>query len=174
VYICESGNENNIKKYRIMNFKYDLFTKKDQEGQEKLVNQLQLILSACTDLTIEQHYIDKCTVDVFVTATTKSSAACYAFEAKDRTYSHNRFDEIILEIPKYESLMERCVTHKPMYVHTFSDDWLIIWDLSKLKNLKKECRYLPKTTVEDRGKEWRWVYLLPIDQCVYSNSFIVS
>lgn len=157
----------------------DKFTKADQVGQEKLVNQLNKIFSNCT-LTIDQHYIDKETVDVYTTATTVSNVSyLYVFEAKDRTYKHNaKFitDEgVILEIPKYKELMARKDEYKPMYVHTFSDDWISIWDVSKLDMTKIKCvlKYLPKTTVEDRGKEWRYVYLIPRSECVYDNSFIV-
>lgn len=152
----------------------DKFSAADMQGQAKVVQQLPKIFSGQT-LTIEQHYLDKDTVDIYVTATTKSqNSYLYVFEAKDRDYYHNSFDDIILEIPKYESLMKRMGKYKSMYVHTFKDDWITIWDISKLSNLKKKYMYLPKTTVEDRGKEWRWVYMLPIKQSVYDSSFIVS
>lgn len=153
----------------------DKFTEKDMQGQEKVVDQLHKIFKNQT-LTVEQHYLDKSTVDICVTATTQSDISYeYIFEAKDRDYDHTRFNTIILEIPKYESLMKRSDEGKPMYVHTFSDDWITIWDVSKLKDLekKKKTMYLPKTTVEDRGKEWRDVYLISQEDAVYNKSFIV-
>ena len=151
----------------------DKYTQKDQQGQSKVVNELHKIFSACT-LTIDQHYLDKSTVDIYVTATTQTGKeSYYAIEAKDRDYNHNTFNDYILEIPKYNELIKK-VKYKPLYVNTFKDNWMTIWNLNDIdvNTVKKEYRYLPKVTVEDKGKEWRWVYFVAPETSIYNKKFI--
>lgn len=151
--------------------KYQIY---DEKGQAKVVDQLCKIFSGQT-VNFEQHYIDKSTVDIGMTATTSNGKAyVYCLEAKDRTYAHTAFGgEWMIEEHKLNELLTR--EGKPFYVNTFSDDWIVFWDLSKIdiKSIRKEWKNLPKSTVDPSlGKSIRPVYYLPIDKATYSSRFV--
>ena len=113
----------------------DLFDKADYEGQDKVIPTLEAIFSGCTDLNIVQHYDDKCGVDLHMTATTENTEAYYAIECKDRKMEHTRYadDGYIIEDKKIRSLMaEHKKGYKPIFLNSFSDGHIVIWDLSKI------------------------------------------
>lgn len=151
------------------------FENAEIKGQHKLVNQLYKIFSGCT-LTIDQHTNDCETVDIYVTATTKSNNSyLYVFETKDRNFDHNKYGDCMLDVQKLEQIKKRGYKYKPMYVHTFTDDWLSIWDISKIDFSKYQPKSIPrgKYTVIKSDKIVRDSYFIPRSECVYDNSFIV-
>ena len=153
----------------------DKFQTYDKAGQIKVVEQLQKIFSAHT-LNIEQHFEDKCSIDIYVTATTKTGKErYYAIEAKDRDYTHSSYDVWFLEQHKYTTLMSEAGKYSPLYINTFKDNWMVVWDLSKIdwSNVETSTRTLSKTTVIDKGKQQKMVYMLPVNQAVYNDRFIV-
>lgn len=151
----------------------DNFQKVDKYGQQKVVNQLHKIFNGY-NLNITQHYLDKSTVDINMYVTTPTgNKLLYNMEAKDRTYTHNQFGEWFIEDDKYRELMAR--NGKAYYVNTFRDNWLTIWDLTKIdiSTLKSEYRYLPKCTLNPEwGKVNKLVYYLPNNLACYSSTFI--
>lgn len=150
------------------------FQIKDKKGQNKAIEQLVKILSGAT-LNIEQHYIDKATVDIMITATTKNCERYYAIEAKDREYNSSKYNDWFLELHKKNELLKKYgYGYTPLYLNTFPDNKIIIWDLSKIDwdKIKIEKKYLPVTTVENRGNVLKDVYLLPQDIAVYNKDFI--
>lgn len=153
----------------------DRFAAADKKGQAKLVDQLNKIFSGQT-ITIDQHYIDKETVDIYMTATTKSNISYfYVFETKDRKFDHNKYGDCMLDVKKYEELIKRKGKYKPMYVHTFQDDWLSIWDISKIDISKYEPKTISRKryTVVNSDKIDRKSYLIPRSECVYDKSFVL-
>ena len=154
----------------------DKFSAADLQGQEKVVNQLKKIFKNQT-LTIEQHYSDCETVDIYVTATTKTNVSyLYVFETKDRNFDHNKYGDCMLDEEKLIEIRKREGKYKPMYVHTFSDDWISIWDISKIDFSKYQPKPIKrrKRTVVPSEKIVRKSYLIPRSECVYDSSFIVS
>lgn len=150
--------------------KFQIF---DKNGQQKVVNQLQRIFTN-HKLDVNQHFVDKSTVDIDMVVTTPLGHKYkYWMEAKDRTYSHTAFGgEWMIEEHKYNELLNR--EGKVFYVNTFGDDYIAFWDLKKINKseLRTEYKLLPRTTVEDRGKVEKLVYYLPIDKAVYAKPFI--
>ena len=148
------------------------FQKLDTYGQSKVINELNEIFTKY-QMNYDQHIIDKGRVDLFFTASTVDNHYMYASECKDRWYNHVKFNEWMIEIDKYNELMNNVDKgYKPLYINTFEDNWLIIWDLSKIdiSEIKKEQRWLDKSTVaKERGKVLKWVYLLPTELAVYNK-----
>lgn len=152
----------------------DDFQLTDKQGQQKVVDQLTKIFKG-NSLNFQQHYIDKSTVDIDMYVTTPlGNTYVYNLEAKDRTYSHTAFGgEWMIEEHKLKELLDK--DGKPFYVNTFSDNWIVFWDLSKIdiNSIRKEWKNLPKCTVDpSRGYSVRPVYYLPINQASYSSTFI--
>lgn len=152
----------------------DKFQITDKNGQQKVVNQLTKIFTN-HKIDVNQHYIDRSTVDIDMVVTTPlGNTYTYYIEAKDRTYSHNAFNgEWVLEEHKYNELMKR--EGKVYYANTFSDDYIAFWDVKNIdiSKLRKEQKLLPRTTLEpQKGKIEKTVYYLPIDKAVYAKPFI--
>ena len=160
-----------ISKYLLLMNKY---TNADKKGQAILVDQLEKIFNGYT-VDINQHYIDKATVDLDMNVTSSDGNTYeYSIETKDRQYNHTSFGgEWLIEEHKVLELKNK--KGKALYANTYADNWLCIWDLNKLdfNTLRSEYRWLPKSTVEvQKGKSWKKVYYLPISKAVYSSSFI--
>lgn len=143
------------------------FQQLDEYGQSKVIPELNNIFSGFS-MTYEQHVIDKGRIDIYFTAEKNGNKYDYASECKDRWYTHTQFDEWFIEVDKYNELMNS--GKKPLYINTFKDDWLIIWDLQKCKTLKEEERWLDKSTVAKwRGKVKKKIYLLSTKEAVISQ-----
>lgn len=119
-----------------MNNNY-LYYNADKRGQAKVIPVLQQIFSGCT-LTIEPHYEDGSPIDIYMTAVTLSNKVItYAMECKDREYKHNtKFfleEGYILEKKKEQRLKDASAKgYKPIYINTFADDVIIVWNLNKI------------------------------------------
>lgn len=150
----------------------EIFYKTDEYGQSKVIPQLKSIFSACT-LTFDQHYDDSCVVDIFFTATTSSGIEYkYAAECKDRWYKHSFSDDWYIEQKKFNNLMKvREDGYKPLYINTYEDDWINIWDITKC-TVTEEHKTLKKSTVVDRGKINRTIYCLNTKDAVYSDKLL--
>lgn len=113
----------------------DIFDSTDMNGQSRILPTIKALFSGCT-LQIEQHYEDKCGVDMYITATTKSGKEVwYAIECKDRKMTHTKYkdDGYIIEDHKMKELMKAANKgYRPIYLNSFSDNYIICWDLSKL------------------------------------------
>jgi hypothetical protein len=151
----------------------NIFTETDAQGQSKVVPELITLLSAAT-LTFEQHIEDNGCIDILLTATTTNNNYLYAAECKDRKYKHTYSNEWFLEKKKYKRLMEAHKKgYKPLYINTFKDDWIIIWDLTKC-HLKTKEKVLSKTTVVDSGQIKKDIYLLNIQDAVVNKHLFLS
>lgn len=152
----------------------NLFQSTDEYGQSKVVKQLQQIFSACT-LTIDQHYDDNNVVDIFFTATTSNGTQYkYAAECKDRYYNHTYSDDWFIEVKKFNNLLKASENgYKPLYINTYKDNWINIWDISKCE-VVAENRYLKKTTVTNNGKVNKAIYKLNSADVVYGSHLIFS
>lgn len=150
----------------------DIYDEADYYGQVKAVSQLEKIFSGAT-LTIEQHFDDKANIDLYVTATTKSNiSSTYAIECKDRHYTHTYSNEWFIEYPKYKRLIETKVDgYKPLYLNTFKDDYIAIWNVDTTKPVWEE-KELRKTTVEDTGIKKKLVGKLQLKDSVYQKEFL--
>lgn len=148
----------------------DIYDKADYDGQLKAVEQLKKIFSGAT-LTIEQHFDDKANIDLYVTATTENTISTYAIECKDRQYTHTYSNEWFIEYSKYKRLMEsKDDGYKPIYLNTFKDDYIAIWNVNVSKPVWEE-KELRKTTVEDTGVKKKLVGKLQLKDSVYQGKF---
>ena len=113
----------------------DLFNEADKYGQSKILPTIKALFSGCT-LEIDQHFNDTNPIDIYVTATTKSGKEVwFAIECKDRKMSHTKYqyDGYIIEDKKIKSLLKaHKIGYRPIYLNSFSDNYIICWDLSKL------------------------------------------
>lgn len=147
------------------------YNKADQQGQEIVVNILKEIFSACT-LTLDQHYEDTSPIDIYMTATTKSGISrTYAIECKDREYTHNCFNDSVIEIRKYNDLIESQKNgYKAIYFNTFSDGAYLVWDINKCKPIKREMTSNKSTVEPWKGKRTSLRYFLKNSEFIYSGS----
>lgn len=125
------------------------FNEADKIGQEKILPTLKYLFRKC-NLNIDQHIDDCGHIDIYFTATTKNGTEYYyAVECKHRRMPHTRYDNYILEKNKEKYLMEDS-KYKPLYLNSFDDGWIIIWDLSKNNQIEKlgEKVYNKYTVVE--------------------------
>ena len=148
----------------------NIYSQMDSYGQVKVIDQLDKIFYAHT-VTYTQHITDYCTVDINMNITKGDTQLIYNLEAKDRTYTHNRFNEWYLQVDKYEELIKRGNAY---YVNTFKDNWLVVWNLSQMdmSQVRMGKEYLWHSTVEKDYKMWKPVYYLPLSKAVYSSAFI--
>ena len=113
----------------------DIFDSTDMHGQSRILPTLKAVFSGCT-LQIEQHFDDKNPIDIYVTATTKSGKeVLYAIECKNRKMTHTKYkdDGYIIEEKKIKSLLAaHKMGYRPIYLNSFTDNYIICWDLSKL------------------------------------------
>ena len=131
------------------------FNKADREGQDKVIPTLRKIFSGATDLIIEQHIEDNGKIDILMTATTSNNNEhWYAIECKDRWVESKDFPTLMIEIKKYNALMDaKTRGYKPLYANTFEDNVLMIWDVGdKTAFAPDETKYCKRTTVEDNGR----------------------
>lgn len=146
----------------------------DRVGQQKVINELIKLFSGAT-LNIQQHWVDGATIDIAITATTKNNEYYYIIEGKDRNYNHDSFNgEWFLEKDKYESMMEYRRNNKVLYINTFKDNYMVVWDITKinLDNIKKGTKNLPKCTMYPSEKKEKTVYYLPLTDAIYCQPFI--
>lgn len=113
----------------------DKFAEADNYGQCKVIPTIKGIFSACT-LTIDQHFDDKNSIDIYITATTKNQKEIYyAIECKDRKMSHTKYaeDGYIIEDHKVKELLKASEKgYRPIYLNSFSDDYIVVWNLDKI------------------------------------------
>lgn len=113
----------------------DIFDSTDMHGQSRILPTIKALFSGCT-LNIERHFDDKNPIDIYVTATTKSGKEVYyAIECKDRKMTHTKYkdDGYIIEDKKIKELMKAANKgYRPLYLNSFNDDYIIIWNLNKL------------------------------------------
>ena len=114
----------------------NLFNEADCYGQTKIMPTLKAMFSGATSLQVEQHFNDTNSIDIYVTATTKNHKEIwYAIECKDRKMTHTRYaeDGYIIEDWKVKELLKAHKDgYKPIYLNSFSDNYIICWDLSKI------------------------------------------
>ena len=146
----------------------DIFSCVDAYGQNKALNIIKDIFSGYT-LNIEQHIEDKGRVDILMTATTKNKEYYYAIECKDRYFPHNHYDDMMIEVNKYNTLKDySSLGYKPIYLNTFSDDTYLIWNLNTC--VKKEgYKTAKKTTVVEGEPVNRLRYFLPVSGYTFSG-----
>lgn len=113
----------------------NLFHQADKKGQKKVVDTIKVLFSGCT-LTIDEHIEDSGYIDIYITATTATkNSITYAIEAKDRNMPHTKYaeDGYILEDWKKKKLEEASKQgYRPLYINTFSDNKMIVWNLNKI------------------------------------------
>ena len=148
------------------------FNKADREGQEKVIPTLRKIFSGATDLIIEQHIEDNGKIDILVTATTSNNNEhWYAIECKDRWFESRKYNEMMLETYKYKALLDaKEKGYKPLYVNTFEDNVLMIWDVGDITAFAPDGeRYCGRATVEDRGKVMKTCKFLKTDKAIWKG-----
>ena len=111
------------------------FDEADYFGQKKILPTLKQMFSGCT-LQIDQHFDDKNSVDIYITATTKNNKEVwYAIECKDRKMTHNKYKDegYIIEDWKVKELLNASSKgYRPIYLNSFSDDYIVVWNLNNI------------------------------------------
>ena len=148
-----------------------LFHNADKAGQAKVIPTLKNIFSAFT-LTIDAHTDDYGGIDLYFTATTTNGHQyIYCAECKDRVMPHYTFGEegYILEQHKKKKLEKASEQgYKPLYINTFTDNKMIVWDLSKINY--NECgttgnKTFHNTTVTKNDNELHQANKLTLKNC---------
>lgn len=132
---------------------------KDREEVIKLFNTIfqdvqytSLATNAKTDLT--------------VTATTEHCTGLYNIEIKERNVPIDKFDDCYLEVMKYDSLKSTYTDHRPLYIALYpSSRTACVWSFKfiDMSEIKKEKRWMNKSTYCNTEKVLKDVYLLPLD-----------
>lgn len=144
----------------------DLYSNADYIGQAKALEIFKQLFSGCT-VQYEQHYSDKSPIDIYVTATTKNGkVSTYAVECKDRNFSIDRYDDMMIERHKYNSI-KSVSGYKPIYFNTFTDGYAV-WNLQNTPYEERNVN-CGKSTVEDKGKIDKVCYFLNKKDCIASG-----
>lgn len=141
------------------------FFEADVKGQNKVLPVLRNMFSGF-NTKVEPHFDDYTAIDIYMSASTSSTLYKYAIECKDRDMSHDKYDSYILEDSKREKLLEAFKEgYKPIYINTFTDDYMVVWDLSKIdfNDCAELKALLPATTVEYGAKKNKKNKLLKIE-----------
>lgn len=118
----------------------------DEKGQEKVLHAIKEIFKGYfINITIDTHFDDYGAIDIYMTGTTKNNnAITYAMECKDRKVAHTYYPDYILEKDKKRKLLDASKKgYKPIYINTFTDDYMIVWDLNRIDF--KDCSNVEKT-----------------------------
>jgi hypothetical protein len=84
----------------------------------------------------------------------------FVVEIKDRDCKIDTYPDFLLEKKKYDNLKLTFPDKKILYFNTFSDDNILMWDITEIKN-KVHIKYFYKSTMEKHlGKEKKQVYYL--------------
>ena len=147
------------------------FNQADREGQEKVIPTLEKIFSGATDLIIEQHIEDNGKIDILMTATTSNNEHWYAIECKDRWFESRKYNDMMIETYKYKALLDaKEKGYKPLFINTFKDDVMMIWDVGDMTAFAPDgIKYCKKTTVEDNGKVNKKCKFLWTDKAIWKG-----
>ena len=144
-----------------------LFTQADKAGRDKVINHINSKYPNRYRMEVKVGEYDS--TDIDVTGYTKSNEVWYTWECKDRCFPHTAFTgEWVIEDKKIAALRGN-TDRKGYYVNTFSDGYMVIWDISGMSDEEieglpvKECTW-KKTTVVDSGKEKKVKKLLPLSK----------
>lgn len=139
----------------------------EQRGRNKLLNDFN---NSKTPIQYEFTHNRYNTIDCFATATTTNTT--YAIEIKDRDISIDKYEEYILELHKYKSLMVAYEEYgyKPIYRCYFKDG-VLTWDLSLLKNVEERVTEIKaaESTQDYDTKVMKKIILLKKDEAIDKN-----
>lgn len=104
--------------------------------------------------------------DLTITATTTGHCVGqYNIEIKERNVPIDRFNDCYLEVMKYDSLKSTYTDHKPLYIALYPNDRAAcVWSFKSIDmtDIKKEKRWMNKSTYCSNEKILKDVYLLPL------------
>lgn len=144
----------------------NLFNEYDKYGRSKVIRWINETYPERYKLDPKQGEYDR--TDIDATGYTKSSEVWYKIECKDRWYPHTDFGgEWVIEDKKIKELRDGF--RKGVYINTFSDDYIVVWDISsmsdeEIKNLPVKESNWKRTTVEDNGRVKKVKKLLPLSK----------
>ena len=120
------------------------FQKADNYGRDKVITTLVTVLTPYLD-NIEVTYTGiKDKEDIFIIGNNKktNNIIKYCIECKDRKFEHTKYDNdemkdeergYIIEQHKKEYLITQSQYGMiPLYVNSFSDDYVVVWNLNKV------------------------------------------
>lgn len=115
----------------------ELCAEADYRGQQKVIPTLEKIFEPYfTTISIDPHFDDYSSIDIYMYGTKQDNTSIkYAIECKDRNMEHTAYAEegYILEDHKKNKLMEaRDMGYRPIYINTFTDDYMVVWNLDKI------------------------------------------
>ena len=84
----------------------------------------------------------------------------FIVELKDRKCSSSKYESYILEKKKYDKLKTLFPEKNILYINTFEDNKVLIWNITNLQNKKVYKKIMNKTTATITKKEEKEIYYL--------------
>lgn len=135
------------------------FSKADKYGRDKVKDRLLSLFSDYLS-NVDLYYCEDDTSrsDIFVSGwSNNDKLITYCIECKDRKFEHKKYEEegYIIEQPKKEYLITQSQYGMiPLYVNSFSDNYMVIWNLNKINwdDCGKTGEKTFETTTVKKGK----------------------
>jgi hypothetical protein len=119
------------------------FVKADKYGRDKVCEKLKTIFNEkLTDVDVFYNQEDESRSDIIVSGWKNEKIFTYIIECKDRKFEHTKFDNdnineddrgYIIEEKKKKYLLDQIqYNFIPLYVNSFSDDYMVIWNFKKI------------------------------------------
>lgn len=137
--------------------------KQEQKDREEVIKLFNTIFKDVqyTELPISA------TTDITVTATTTGNCTgIYNIEIKERNVPIDRFNDCFLEVMKHDSLKSTYTDHRPLYIALYpSSRTACVWSFKfiDMLDIKKEKRWMNKSTYCNTEKVLKDVYIMPLD-----------
>ena len=137
--------------------------KQEQKDREEVIKLFNTIFQDVqyTELPISA------TTDITVTAvTTGHCVGQYNIEIKERNVSFNKYQDCYFEVMKHDSLKSTYTDHRPLYIALYpSDRTACVWSFKfiNMADIKKEKRWMNKSTYCSDEKVLKDVYIMPLD-----------
>ena len=87
----------------------------------------------------------------------------FIVELKDRKCPSSKYDNYVLEKKKYDNLKLTFPDKNLLYINTFEDDKVLIWNITNLQNQKVHKKVMNKTTATITKKEENVIFLVGKD-----------
>jgi hypothetical protein len=84
----------------------------------------------------------------------------FIVELKDRKCPSSKYDNYVLEKKKYDNLKSTFPANNILYINTFEDNKVLIWNITNLQNQKVHKKIMNKTTATITKKEEKEIYYL--------------
>ena len=146
--------------------KFELSEIRGRKKIEKFFN--YLLQDRLISLEFSKNNYDK--FDAVLMYRKRCSVYSAAIETKDRNYNSDKYSDWILEYNKLKSWEERNEDFF-LYVNTYADEVIRVWNITDdlIKSCNKGERWLPSTTMSNRGCKNKKVVYLPSNKTIITD-----